>query len=336
VQPTFADLDGDGDQDLIIGRSYSCASGCVGRLIEYYENVGTATNPDFETPTQSPLPVLTYPPANNPFIVLPTFGDIDNDGDLDLLIGKGNNTGDFEFFENVGTATNPDFGSIAIINFTNGKAPVFFDINLDGYADLFIGNNSNYPNQVPVDYYENNGTGGFNPAVTLSTTGLSAALPAIGDLNLDGYADVIIAEWSNDIQYYTGDVNGNYTLQSPLLSVTESGHLALVDIDADGDLDLFIGQENNLAFYKNYDPTASTNDLVNNRLTVYPNPVKNMLNMQSKIEIKQLEIYNMTGKIVLCKTNTNKLNIANLDNGLYFLKTTFIDGKTAINKIIKN
>ncbi|MGZ8191091.1 MAG: FG-GAP repeat domain-containing protein, partial [Methylococcaceae bacterium] len=95
ASPTFADIDGDGDLDALIGNS-------AGELL-FYRNNGT--NNPFSTPAvTNPFGLTGVGPYANP-----TLADIDGDGDLDALVG--NSSGELLFFRNTGTASNPVFAA---------------------------------------------------------------------------------------------------------------------------------------------------------------------------------------------------------------------------------
>ena len=60
---------------------------------------------------------------------------------------------------------------------------------------------------------------------------------------------------------------------------------------------------------------------------VYPNPANSHVFVGSN-DIKQIEIYNMTGELVSTEFNTNGMNVSNLPNGLYVFRLTTSKGKT--------
>ncbi len=70
-------------------------------------------------------------------------------------------------------------------------------------------------------------------------------------------------------------------------------------------------------------------------LQVYPNPTKNILNITSNVEIKQIEVFNLLGQSVLKHTNQNNINVSYLSKGIYTLKIIDVNKQFTFKKFIK-
>lgn len=66
---------------------------------------------------------------------------------------------------------------------------------------------------------------------------------------------------------------------------------------------------------------------------MYPNPVSDILNIETETAIKTIEIYNIQGQRVKT-SNQKQLNVSDLAAGLYLVKIQNIENNTAINKIV--
>ena len=69
--------------------------------------------------------------------------------------------------------------------------------------------------------------------------------------------------------------------------------------------------------------TLSTQDFnTKNLITVYPNPVNSIINIETDNEIHNAKIYSISGSLLIDENNLlyNKLDVSNLQNGYYFLK----------------
>jgi hypothetical protein len=85
ASPELVDLEGDGDLDAFIGAGYG--------YVLYFTNTGSASSPAFAAPQTNPFGLADVGAGNSPKVV-----DIDNDGDLDALVGNGQ--GFIHFFRN--------------------------------------------------------------------------------------------------------------------------------------------------------------------------------------------------------------------------------------------
>jgi hypothetical protein len=187
--PALGDLDSDGDLDLIVGSADGNLTG--------FNNTGGPTNPAFTrdlnlTPTGGPWDANTKP----------TLGDLDGDGDLDLVVGLQN--GSLIAFRNTGNAFMPAWtrddtlltGVLAAAN-VQEAAPELAGLNGDGTLDLLIGFASGI-----FHYYKNVGTAAF-PQFSLDDLTFSYlnhgntlklgyyCTPAIADVNRDGNVDFV-------------------------------------------------------------------------------------------------------------------------------------------------
>ena len=131
--PVLADIDGDGDLDLVVGNRDG--------VLNYFENTGTSTTPLFVRRTGSANPFDGINVGNES---APALADLDDDGDLDLVLGDEGSL--LNYFNNTGNSTAPTFvartGSANPFNEINvGRdgSPAFVDLDGDHDLDLVVG-----------------------------------------------------------------------------------------------------------------------------------------------------------------------------------------------------
>ena len=80
--------------------------------------------------------------------------------------------------------------------------------------------------------------------------------------------------------------------------------------------------------------TASNDKFDADKVKIYPNPTTGMFFIDTEINVKSIEIYNISGQRIL-KTNQKNINLENASNGLYIVNVYAADGTHASYKIIK-
>lgn len=263
--PVLADIDRDGDKDLVVGSPTSDS----GNALYYYENVGTSANPVFTERALGDNPfrylVYEYPVTLN--TIRPAFGDFDKDGDLDLVVGcvqqglryyknitdwsQSNpsiefqkQTATWDFVTGVG---NPFLG----INFFY-SAPHIVDFDGDHDDDLVLATlaDSGDGNET-IHLYTNDGTGVFTHShlsgVNPGGTRLSVA---VVDFDSDNDKDIITGDEDGAFKYFE-NTGGNTFQESTTWSVFNSFNLgtsivpAFADLNNDGKHEAIIGSSPN-------------------------------------------------------------------------------------------
>ncbi|HLP14205.1 MAG TPA: FG-GAP-like repeat-containing protein [Flavobacteriales bacterium] len=284
--PGFADLDGDGDLDIMTGDNY------YGNFT-YFQNTGTASAPAFGAPSVNSFGLS----ASAGYYNTPTFGDLDGDGDFDMMVGSLSD-GNIFYFENTGTAAAPTFaapmtnpfgitipsytyyGYYGTYTYSNAEYsdPVLVDIDGDNDLDMFVGNDDD----GNLYYYENTGTASAPafaaPAVAIASWD-SAIAPDFGDIDGDGDMDLFTGEGGGEIYFIenTGTAVAP-VFSTPIISaftgLSDVGSLytnvAVKDLDSDGDLDIMAGASDGSFYYfeQCIAPTAPTNSTPAGDLTI--------------------------------------------------------------------
>jgi len=264
VKPAFADLDADGDLDILTGSNY----GGNGATFVYYENTGSVAAPSYAAGIPSAFGMSTNDMSTFVGGVLsPTFVDLDNDGDYDLVTG--NQSGESIYYQNTGTAYAPVFaapvkGFFGLYGVGYFSVHAFADLDSDGDQDVLIGEYYG-----DLFYFENTGTAS-SPSFTghvlfpfgLSDVGL-AVKPVFTDLDKDGDQDLLVGTQDGSHVYFenTGDMV-TPAFAAPVtnpfgLTSTPAIYCAPVfcDLDADDDLDVLAGDNTNVfKYYENVSP----------------------------------------------------------------------------------
>lgn len=131
--------------------------------------------------------------------------------------------------------------------------------------------------------------------------------------------DVVIADaWGNIID----EVHYADTLPWPIEADGQGAYLQLIDLNLDNNL-----PESWIAAYE-YDNTA---EIIENQISVYPNPSNGILKIDSNETVISVEVYDMAGR-KLAAFNNDRIDISDLPNGFYSLR--IVTGKAvSIEKI---
>lgn len=226
----YADIDGDGDQDILL-------SSLLDNTIGWFENLGGR-----EFSNRRVISELAYQ-ATSVYAI-----DIDGDGDIDVL-SSSRADDEIAWYENLG---NGIFGTQHIISIIANNASSVHATDLDGDGDIDVLSASS--NDDKIAWYENLGSGIFGNQQVITSLADAASDVNTADIDGDGDQDVISAAYSNnEVAWYENLGSGNFGLLQVITLTTGSGNVCPVDLDLDGDLDIISSSQNadQILFHEN-------------------------------------------------------------------------------------
>lgn len=230
----MTDWDGDGDLDLFIAHEDG---------LRVFRNIGTPRYPNFEEVTTGFGGLTAFVTG----IDLPILagGDWNGDGLGDLVIGGG--TGSLRLVASSGTFNSNGVGSDLVVASSRAR-PALGDMDGDDRVDLLVllddGTVEFFANSGSPTPFEGPGVGNFLGVGAPEGTSITT-----GDINQDGFADVLLADSDGRIWEFINEGGGAFRLLSKVWGGSFEGFaagltLAAVDLEDDGDLDLVGGLAN--------------------------------------------------------------------------------------------
>jgi hypothetical protein len=292
--PAFADLDGDGKQDMLVGDSNG--------FLHFFKNTGGAVV-NFSSMTTPQYFGIDVGQSSAPFVY-----DMNGDSLLDLVVGK--KDGKISYYWNFGTKTNPlfhidsvnkDFGNISVTQLGTSAGSSQPVVMKEGTAlSLFVGSDKGVVFKYSVNP-ANLRAGNFTliDSNFLKTDVGSKATISIADINNDGLLEYIVGNSRGGLLMYSDSI------WNPELSLRVEPELpnnALLKIYPNPARDYFVC-------------VAEDVDLSNAKVELY-----NILGARMNAEVKQAN-----NKVVIGTTE--------LSNGFYIVRVTQ-QGKTYSGKIL--
>ena len=347
--PVFADIDGDGDQDLLVGNAGNRTVAGYRASIYLFENKGNntfeLTNSDF----------LEISKNQQLFDIKPFITDMNADGIDDLGFISNSFTGEtIRYFPNhatKGKAFDLKLSEGVILPpiqyLSNGDFPLFFDLNKDGLKDLLIGKGSGrleyYKNtgtaKLPIYTLENEELGGITSDYTIGNISLITA-----DLNGDGKEELITGNRNGYVTVYKNITEQNlkkFVADSTTIfdefngknaSIQMGGglNIAVTDLNNDQIPDLMLGTNTGgLKWLKNTSKFTITATEEPTSFIIYPNPTSRYLNVKNPT-VGNYELFDVSGRRVLYQKNSSvsqeiSFDLSSQNDGIYFLKIS-VDG----------
>lgn len=351
--PVPVDYNSDGLMDLAVSNNeYNEAVDSHPSQIALFENTGTALIPEFTLIDANWLNIPQYDIE----AVYPTFGDLDNDGDIDMILGE--QSGNMHYFQNqagpdatmdlilmVAAMTDVDGGSLDVGQFST---PQLFDIDDNGTLDLLVGEKNGN-----INYLENTGTPeDYAFLHQIDTVGQAVASNFLG---INGYSvpwfwrdqnnsiNLMVGTEVGILNHYDnieGNLDGEFNqVEEAFDDIWEGTRSAgsLYDWDGDNKLDLMYGQiGGGIAFYIGGDiiediavqPGASN-------FSIFPNPTNSEVTIRLNEEPSSadyLMVFNSLGQMIYQEQMTSRSTIIDLTNysaGVYVLSLSGSKGKTS-------
>jgi uncharacterized repeat protein (TIGR01451 family) len=175
-----------------------------------------------------------------------TWGDYDNDGDLDLLVAGSTTTSNrtTKVYRNQGNGSFVDSGITNLITLSYNPRAAWGDYDNDGDLDILL---SGYTGSAyTAKIYRNNGNGTFTDSGISNLAGAGYGSVAWGDYDNDGDLDILLTGSTNGMgtgaltRLYRNNGDGTFTSVSTALSNVFFGSAAWGDYDNDGYLDVLL------------------------------------------------------------------------------------------------
>jgi len=361
--PVFFDYNTDGVMDLIIGNFGYFDSSYYGpglnlncnyrSQLTLLENIGSSATPIFKVIDRNYVNLPAFFPQEEPlFAACPTFGDLDGDGDVDMLVG--NAEGTIHAFVNIAQAGTPADFVLSEYQYQDidagyYSAPQLFDLNEDGLQDLVIGKRNG-----TISFYQNFGTLS-NPEFIFITDSLGNVDVRDPDLSIFGYCvphffqdetgeiHLFAGSEFGEIYYYDGinnNLDGEFKLVMKNYLWIQEGlrsAVAIGNLNDDENPDMIVGNySGGLSYFEGTTapPAGFENQQLAEEFFLFPNPAGEHLCIRPlkpvNYKVFNIQIHDLKGNTIIEAENVQlkkNIDISKLKKGLYFIRITDVSNK---------